>query len=185
MERAAAFGFWLLAVPLVIAHTVWACRMADDPDRFFNIHTMCVDEMDGKDVIWFAYEDVFDDLCAALVKAYRQVKIGDPLEEGVLMGPLIDTEAVEAMQKALDELKSQGGRVLYGGEVLTGKGYESGAYVTPCLCEARYDMPIVSRETFAPILYLMKYKTLEEAIQWHNAVPQGLSSAIFFLTRKR
>jgi len=125
------------------------------------------------------HEQVLDDLSGALVKAYRQVKIGNPLLPDTLMGPLIDRDAVKNMQDALKELEKQGGVILYGGRPLTGEGYESGTYVTPCICEARADMPIVSQETFAPILYLISYTTLSEAIDYHNAVPQGLSSAIF------
>jgi aldehyde dehydrogenase (NAD+) len=125
------------------------------------------------------HEQVLDDLSGALVKAYQQVKIGNPLLPDTLMGPLIDRDAVKNMKDALKEMEKQGGVILYGGRPLTGKGYESGTYVTPCICEARADMPIVSQETFAPILYLISYKTLSEAIDYHNAVPQGLSSAIF------
>ncbi len=125
------------------------------------------------------HENVFDELSKSLVKAYRQVKIGDPLKEGTLMGPLIDREAVENMRSALKNLKEQGGKILYGGDALQGEGYEAGTYVTPCICEAKSDMPIVEQETFAPILYLIKYRELREAIEYHNAVPQGLSSAIF------
>ena len=126
-----------------------------------------------------AHKDVFNPLTEALVQAYRQVVIGNPLEDGVLMGPLINGQAVEDMQRALGELKSQGGRVLYGGEVLSGGIYDVGTYVTPCICEVRNDYPIVQEETFAPILYVIPYETLEEAIQYQNSVPQGLSSAIF------
>ena len=126
-----------------------------------------------------AHKDVFNPLTEALVQAYRQVVVGNPLEDGVLMGPLINGQAVEDMQRALGELKSQGGRVLYGGEVLSGGIYDVGTYVTPCICEVRNDYPIVQEETFAPILYLIPYETLEEAIQYQNSVPQGLSSAIF------
>lgn len=126
-----------------------------------------------------AHKDVFSPLTEALIRAYKQVVIGNPLEEGVLMGPLIDHLAVESMQKGLEELKSQGGRILHGGEVLSGGEYDVGTYVTPCLCEARNDYPIVQEETFAPILYLIPYENLEEAIQYQNSVPQGLSSAIF------
>ena len=114
-----------------------------------------------------------------MLKAYRQVVIGDPLDESVLMGPLVDRQAVEAMQMALEELKSQGGRILCGGEVLTGGLYDTGTYVTPCICEARNHYPIVQEETFAPILYMIPYETIEEAIEYQNGVPQGLSSAIF------
>lgn len=126
-----------------------------------------------------AHKEIFTPLTEALIQAYKQVVIGNPLEDGVLMGPLIDGHAVEDMQKGLEELKRQGGRVLYGGEVLSGGIYDIGTYVTPCICEARNDYPIVQQETFAPILYLIPYETLEEAIHHQNKVPQGLSSAIF------
>jgi aldehyde dehydrogenase (NAD+) len=126
-----------------------------------------------------AHKDVFTPLTEALIRAYKQVVIGNPLEDGVLMGPLIDGEAVENMQKGLAELKSQGGRILYGGEVLSGGIYDVGTYVTPCICEARNDYPIVQEATFAPIVYLIPYEDLEEAVHYQNSVPQGLSSAIF------
>ena len=126
-----------------------------------------------------AQKEIFGSLKEALLKAYRQVVIGDPLDESVLMGPLVDRLAVEAMQVALEELKSQGGRILCGGEVLTGGLYDTGTYVTPCICEARNHYPIVQEETFAPILYMIPYDTIEEAIEYQNGVPQGLSSAIF------
>lgn len=125
------------------------------------------------------HEQIYQPLVERLTAAYRQVNIGNPLDEGVLMGPLIDTAAVEQMQKALKELKKQGGKVIYGGEVLKGGIYETGTYVTPCLAEAKGEMALVGEETFAPILYLLKVKNLEQAIALHNAVPQGLSSAIF------
>ena len=124
-------------------------------------------------------EQVYDQLIEALIGGYRQVQIGNPLEEGVLMGPLIDTDATAAMQSALQQLQRQGGKVLYGGEVLTGGIYDAGTYVTPCICEARSDYPIVAEETFAPILYVIRYRHIDEAIAFQNAVPQGLSSAIF------
>lgn len=95
------------------------------------------------------------------------------------MGPLVDVDAAGKMQRALAALEQQGGRVLYGGQVLRGGIYDAGTYVTPCICEAEHDTPIVLEETFAPILYLICYESLEEAIHFHNAVPQGLSSAIF------
>ena len=95
------------------------------------------------------------------------------------MGPLIDLRAVKDMQEALKALKSQGGKILYGGEVLSGGLYDTGTYVTPCICEAHNDYPIVQEETFAPIIYMIPYATLEEAIEYQNGVPQGLSSAIF------
>jgi aldehyde dehydrogenase (NAD+) len=126
-----------------------------------------------------AHKDVFVPLTEALIGAYRQVVIGNPLEDGVLMGPLIDGQAVENMQKGLEQLKKEGGRILYGGEVLSGGIYDAGTYVTPCICEARNDYPIVQEETFAPILYLIPYENLKEAIHYQNNVPQGLSSSIF------
>jgi aldehyde dehydrogenase (NAD+) len=126
-----------------------------------------------------AHKDVFAPLTEALIRAYKQVVIGNPLEDGVLMGPLIDGAAVENMQKGLEELKNQGGRILYGGDVLSGGIYDAGTYVTPCICEALNHYPIVQEETFAPILYLIPYEHLEEAVQYQNSVPQGLSSSIF------
>jgi aldehyde dehydrogenase (NAD+) len=125
------------------------------------------------------HTDIYDRLAAALVGVYRQVSIGDPLKEEIFMGPLIDTDAVAAFQAALVEVEKQGGRILYGGEVLRGGLYDAGTYVTPCICEARADMPIVQAETFAPLLYLIRYNHFEEAMAQHNAVPQGLSSAVF------
>ncbi|MEE4353563.1 MAG: aldehyde dehydrogenase family protein [Desulfatiglans sp.] len=126
-----------------------------------------------------AQKDIWEDLVERLIRAYRQVKIGDPRREGVLMGPLIDRRAVEDMQAALLALKSQGGKILYGGEVLSGGLYDTGTYVSPCICKARNEAPILQKETFAPILYVISYETLEEAIAYQNSVPQGLSSAIF------
>ena len=125
------------------------------------------------------HEDIFEQLSASLVKAYQQVTIGNPLEDGILMGPLIDKEAVDSMQAALVQLKEQGGRVLWGGEVLSGDIYDAGTYVTPCICEAPADAPLLQEETFAPVLYMVRYSELEEAIAYQNGVPQGLSSAIF------
>ena len=95
------------------------------------------------------------------------------------MGPLIDKAAVESFTHAIAAVKSEGGNVIFGGEVLSGANYESGCYVKPCIAEAKNEFKIVQEETFAPILYIMKYKTIDEAIAMHNNVPQGLSSAIF------
>lgn len=127
----------------------------------------------------FVHEDLYNALAESLINAYRQIAIGNPLDEGVLMGPLIDRKAVGNMQNALAQLKAQGGKILYGGEVLTGGIYDAGTYVTPAVCEAAAAMPVVAEETFAPILYLMKYRQLEQAIADHNMVSQGLSSSIF------
>ncbi len=126
-----------------------------------------------------AHKDIYEDLKESLIDAYKQVPIGNPLEAGTLMGPLIDREAVNNMQAALHTVKSEGGKVLYGGEVLSGGMFDAGTYVRPCLCEAQNDYPTVKLETFAPILYLIRYETMDEAIQYHNDVPHGLTSAIF------
>ncbi|MCF8052975.1 MAG: aldehyde dehydrogenase family protein [Desulfobacterales bacterium] len=125
------------------------------------------------------HQDVYDRLKDALIGAYRQVRIGDPLAEETLMGPLIDTGAVVDMMDALNRIESQGGEILYGGKVLSGGIYDTGTYVTPCICRADAQMPVVAEETFAPILYLIPYRDFDEAVSIHNGVPQGLSSAIF------
>ncbi len=126
------------------------------------------------------HEKVYDQFITALVKAYQGVRIGNPLEERNHMGPLVDKAAVDAYLKALDRVRKGGGRVLYGGKVLGGPGFESGCYVEPTLAEAENHWEIVQEETFAPILYLIRYSGgVKNAIALHNAVPQGLSSAIF------
>jgi len=125
------------------------------------------------------HESVEAELVSRLAKAYAQVRIGDPLEKQTLMGPLIDRAAVDTMMKALEQIKKEGGEVVCGGEPLEGKDYPGGCYVTPCIVRAKNDWSIVQDETFAPILYIIKFKTLDEAIALHNGVPQGLSSAIF------
>ena len=122
---------------------------------------------------------IFDRLKEELLSAYNEVKIGNPLEEGVLMGPLIDTKAVKAMSSALEEIRKDGGKLLCGGEVLSGGIYDAGTYVRPCVCEVENNYPIVRKETFAPILYMIRYETLEQAIELNNDVPQGLTSSIF------
>jgi aldehyde dehydrogenase (NAD+) len=126
------------------------------------------------------HESLYEKVKTTLVKAYGGLRIGSPLDETNHVGPLIDKGAVEMMQKALRSALEQGGRVVYGGEVLKGSGFESGCYVTPALVEARADMQIVQEETFAPILYLIPYSgDVSAAIQMQNNVRQGLSSAIF------
>lgn len=125
------------------------------------------------------FKEIEKEFTDRLIKAYGQVRIGDPLEEGVLMGPLVDKGAVDNMMKAMEVLKKEGGEVLYGGNRLTGKGYESGCFAEPTIVRAHKDMPIVREETFAPILYLIPVDDVEEAIEVQNGVPQGLSSAIF------
>jgi aldehyde dehydrogenase (NAD+) len=125
----------------------------------------------------FLQKGIAADMKARLLKAYPSIRIGDPLESGTLMGPLINQRAVEGYQKALATAVQQGGKILYGGKVLDRPGF----YVEPALVEATAHMPITCEETFAPILYVFEFDTLEEAIELHNAVPQGLSSAIFTL----
>ncbi|HEX5553145.1 MAG TPA: aldehyde dehydrogenase family protein [Chitinophagaceae bacterium] len=126
-------------------------------------------------------EKIYDVFKKKIVKAYGQLRIGDPLDEKNHVGPLIDKEAVKNYSGALKEIKKEGGKFLVEGGVLKGKGYESGCYVRPAVAEVKNDYKIVQKETFAPILYLIKYKTLEEAIAMQNGVPQGLSSAIMTL----
>jgi aldehyde dehydrogenase (NAD+) len=115
----------------------------------------------------------------ALVAAYGQLRIGNPLDQHNHVGPLIDTDAVAMYQKALADVVAQGGKILVEGGVLQGEGYESGCYVKPAIAEASNDFAIVQHETFAPVLYLIKYSGgLDEAIAIQNNVAQGLSSAI-------
>lgn len=121
------------------------------------------------------HESRYEELVDRLVKAYAQVQIGNPLEKDVLMGPLIDQVAVECYRAALNEIKKEGGEVLYGGQVLSRPGY----FVEPTIVRAKNEWPIVQRETFAPILYVMPFQTIDEAITLQNNVPQGLSSAMF------
>ncbi|HRN58603.1 MAG TPA: aldehyde dehydrogenase family protein, partial [Agriterribacter sp.] len=116
-----------------------------------------------------------------LVSAYRQLKIGDPLNEENHVGPLIDTDAVKHYLHAIATCREQGGSFIIEGAVLEGEPYKSGCYVQPCIAEVLPHYPIVQYETFAPILYIMKYKTMEEAIAIQNSVPQGLSSSVMTL----
>ena len=124
------------------------------------------------------HDSVYDEVKNSLAKAYTQLKIGNPLDEKNHVGPLIDKQAVEMYLSAIENAKSEGGRVLVEGGVLEGEGYESGCYVKPVIIEAENHYSIVQDETFAPILYIMKYSELEEAIEMQNGVKQGLSSAI-------
>jgi aldehyde dehydrogenase (NAD+) len=124
------------------------------------------------------HESVYNKFKEKLINAYHQLKIGNPLNEKNHVGPLIDKDAVNMYLLAIEKCKAEGGKFIVEGGVLKGKGYESGCYVKPCIAEAKNSFEIVQHETFAPILYLMKYKTLDEAIAMQNGVPQGLSSAI-------
>ncbi|MCB0819827.1 MAG: aldehyde dehydrogenase family protein [Bacteroidetes bacterium] len=125
------------------------------------------------------HESIYDKVCEVLKGAYSQLKIGNPLLQENHVGPLIDKGAVEDYLKAIEKAKKEGGKILVEGGVLEGEGFESGCYVKPCIVEAENHFEIVQEETFAPILYLLKYKGIEEAIAMQNDVPQGLSSSIF------
>jgi aldehyde dehydrogenase (NAD+) len=125
------------------------------------------------------HESIYTKLTRRLENAYAEVPIGNPLKAETLMGPLIDFSAVENFTNAIEAVKQHGGRVLCGGKRLKGPAYPGGLYVTPCIVEAENAWSIVQHETFAPILYVMSYRSFDEAIALHNAVPQGLSSAIF------
>jgi aldehyde dehydrogenase (NAD+) len=125
------------------------------------------------------HEAVYDEMVHRVVRAYGKIAIGNPLDAGVLMGPLISGAAVDEMMAALEQVRAAGGRILCGGERL--KGMSSDRYVTPAVVEARNEWPIVQTETFAPILYVLKAGSIEEAIGLQNAVPQGLSSSLFTL----
>ncbi len=124
------------------------------------------------------HESIYEVVKEKLTNAYKQLRIGDPLDENNHVGPLIDTDAVRMYQAAIETVKAEGGKTVIEGRALSGEGYESGCYVTPAIYEVENTYEIVCNETFAPILYLIKYATIEEAIEMQNAVPQGLSSAI-------
>lgn len=124
------------------------------------------------------HESVYDAVKSALASAYKQLRIGNPLDASNHVGPLIDADAVNAYTEAIQAAKTAGGKMVVDGGVLSGRGYDGGCYVKPCIIEANNDWPIVQQETFAPILYLLKYRDLQEAIAIQNGVPQGLSSAI-------
>ncbi|NBO60249.1 MAG: aldehyde dehydrogenase family protein [Flavobacteriia bacterium] len=125
------------------------------------------------------HASVYEQVRDALVKAYAQLRIGNPLDASNHVGPLIDQDAVAAYEQAIAQAIAQGGKVVVEGGVLTGEGYESGCFVKPCIIEAENHLAIVQHETFAPILYLMQYRgDVHEAIALQNGVPQGLSSAI-------
>ncbi|HWY12188.1 MAG TPA: aldehyde dehydrogenase family protein [Bacteroidia bacterium] len=124
------------------------------------------------------HESIYDKFRERLVKAYSQLRIGNPLDENNHVGPLIDKDAVKNYKSALERVIAEGGKIIVAGGVLEGKGYESGCYVKPAIAEAKNEFEIVQHETFAPVLYIMKYKTLDEAIAMQNGVPQGLSSSI-------
>ena len=125
----------------------------------------------------FVHESRYEEVVQRLIQAYKQVKVGDPLKSGVLMGPLIDEKALEEFRMTLEEARQDGGEIICGGEVLETPGF----FVKPTLVRAENHWNVVQRETFAPILYVMSYQILEEAIALQNQVPQGLSSSFFTL----
>ena len=155
------------AVPAIVFGAVGTCGQRCTTTRRLIIH-----------------ESQYESLKEQLVKAFTQLRIGNPLNQDNHVGPLIDKDAVEAYQKAIQKAQEQEGRLIFGNEVLQGENYESGCYVKPTLIEANPQMEVVKHETFAPILYLMKYKDLDEAIAIQNSVPQGLSSSIFSLNMR-
>lgn len=126
-------------------------------------------------------QKIYNSFKEKLVKAYGQLKIGNPLLPENHVGPLIDKDAVTNYLNTIEQCKQQGGKFLIEGGVLEGESYQSGCYVVPCIAEVTPDLPVVQHETFAPILYLLKYNTLDEAIAIQNSVPQGLSSALMTL----
>ena len=137
-----------------------------------------------------AHRSIRDELVNRLVSAYRGIRIGDPLDEDTLMGPVVNRQAVDDLFAAREKVQAEGGEILYGGESLEGDDYPGGLYVTPCIAAAENHYQIVQDETFAPILYIIEYGTadaspsesvaeIEEALELHNGVPQGLSSSIF------
>ncbi len=126
------------------------------------------------------HESIYDNVKEAIVSAYAGLKIGNPLDENNHVGPLIDSDAVEDFLNALKKVQEEGGKVIYGGSVLEGEGFESNCYVVPAVAEVENSYKIVQEETFAPILYLIKYSgEVENGLLLHNDVAQGLSSAIF------
>jgi aldehyde dehydrogenase (NAD+) len=123
----------------------------------------------------FLHKKIAADFTERLLKAYKQVRIGDPLDSATLMGPLVNAAAVEVMMAAIETIQKSGGTVIHGGKKLDRPGF----FVEPTIVKAKHDWKIVHDETFAPILYLIEYEKMEDAVAWHNEVPQGLSSAIF------
>ena len=151
-----------LVIPAVVFGAVGTCGQRCTTTRRLIVHSA-----------------IYNDVKIALANAYRQLKIGNPLLSENHVGPLIDTDAVHSFSAAIGQAKKEGGNLLAGGNLLTGEGYDSGCYVQPAIVEMSAQTNIVKEETFAPILYVLAYETLDEAIALQNAVPQGLSSAIF------
>ncbi|MFC2092037.1 aldehyde dehydrogenase family protein, partial [Elusimicrobiota bacterium] len=125
------------------------------------------------------HKSIIDEVADSLIKAYAQVKIGNPLDEGILMGPLVNKAALKAFTDAIGIIKKQGGKILTGGNVLNNGEYSKGYFVEPTIILSDTQLEIIKEETFAPILYIIPFETLDEALEIHNGVQQGLSSAIF------
>ena len=125
------------------------------------------------------HESIYESFKEKLVNAYKHIRIGNPLDSATLVGPLIDKNAVKDFQHAIERVKNENGKIIYGGDLLSGEEYESGCYVVPCIAEVSKNLNIVCEETFAPLLYIMKYDTIDRAVELQNEVPQGLSSSIF------
>jgi aldehyde dehydrogenase (NAD+) len=125
------------------------------------------------------HESIFEEFRDRLIRIYKSLKIGNPLIIDTHVGPLVDKQAAEAFYKAIEMVKESGGRIVYGGTPFNNEGCTSGCYVVPCIAEVENHYAVVQEETFAPLLYLIRYHTIDEAIEIHNAVSQGLSSAIF------
>jgi aldehyde dehydrogenase (NAD+) len=151
-----------LVIPAVVFGAVGTCGQRCTSTRRLIVHSA-----------------IYNDVKIALANAYKQLKIGNPLLSENHVGPLIDTDTVHSFSAAIGQAKKEGGNLLAGGNLLTGEGYDSGCYVQPAIVEMSAQTNIVKEETFAPILYMLPYETLDEAIALQNAVPQGLSSAIF------
>jgi len=150
-----------IAVPGIVFGAVGTCGQRCTSTRRLIIH-----------------ESLYDQVKETLASAYKQIRIGDPLDANNHVGPLIDKDAVNIYLAALDKIKQSGGTFVVEGGTLEGAGFESGCYVKPAIAEVQNEWEIVQDETFAPILYLMKYSTFDEAIALQNGVKQGLSSAI-------
>jgi aldehyde dehydrogenase (NAD+) len=125
------------------------------------------------------HESIYDSFKSKLVEVYKSLKIGNPIHPETHVGPLIDKEAAKGFYEAIEKVKEAGGKILYGGSAFESSDCTSGCYVVPCIAEVENHYPIVQEETFAPLLYLIRYSSLDEAIRIHNDVPQGLSSALF------
>ena len=126
-----------------------------------------------------AHEAVVDKLRDQLLSAYQSMCIGNPLDRGTTVGPMVDAASVDAVQQSIEKVKAEGGEIIYGGEKLNGAGYQGGAYMRPAIARISHNAEIVKHETFGPLLYLMSYRDFNEALAMHNDVPQGLSSGIF------